>query len=135
MNGAPVIDRLSREQCVELLSRTRLGRIGVCVGSIPTILPVRFALSGGHIVFRVPPASQLAEATANTIVTFEVDRFDEDSREGWSVEVDGVMRAVDDHDAVIRCRALPLEIWGDRPGEDRFLRLATSELRGRRVRW
>lgn len=135
MNGAPVMDSLSREECVDLLSRTRLGRIGVCAGSIPTILPVRFALSGDHVVFRVSPGSQLAAVAANTIVTFETDRFDEDARTGWSVEVDGVIRDVDDHDAVKRLRALPLESWADRPCEDRFLRLATSELRGQRVRW
>jgi nitroimidazol reductase NimA-like FMN-containing flavoprotein (pyridoxamine 5'-phosphate oxidase superfamily) len=135
MQGAPVIATLSREECVDLLSRTRLGRIGVCVGSIPTILPVRFALSGDHVIFRVAPGSLLANVTANAIVTFEADRFDEDAREGWSVEVDGVMRDVEDHDAIVRCRALPLEIWADRPCEDRFLRLATAEVRGRRVRW
>jgi nitroimidazol reductase NimA-like FMN-containing flavoprotein (pyridoxamine 5'-phosphate oxidase superfamily) len=135
MHGAPVIDRLSRGECLDLLSRTRLGRIGACVGSIPTILPVRFALSGDHVVFRVAPGSLLANATANAIVTFEADRFDEDAREGWSIEVDGVMRDVLDHDTIVRCRNLPLETWADRPGEDRFLRLAIAEVRGRRVRW
>jgi nitroimidazol reductase NimA-like FMN-containing flavoprotein (pyridoxamine 5'-phosphate oxidase superfamily) len=135
MQGAPVIDSLNREECVDLLSQMRLGRIGVCVGSIPTILPVRYALSGEHVVFRVAPGSLLATATANAIVTFEVDRFDEDAREGWSVEVDGVMREVFDHDAIMRFRVLPLEVWADRPCDDRFLRLATSEVRGRRVRW
>lgn len=81
---------LSRTECVDALSHTRLGRLAVTSGAMPMILPVNYAMEGANVVFRTRQGGLLDRTCRNTIVAFEIDEYDEETMTGWSVVVVGV---------------------------------------------
>lgn len=88
--GAAAARDLTRDECLEALTRTSLGRIAVSDGALPLILPVNYALEGGSVVFRTRQGGLLDRACRNTIVAFEVDDFEPLTGIGWSVVIVGV---------------------------------------------
>ncbi len=64
------------------------------------ILPVNYRLAGETIVFRVDPASVLAELAEPREVAFEVDDVDPVTATAWSVLVRGTTRRADELDPV-----------------------------------
>lgn len=90
------LEILVEEDCLALLASASLGRIAVTIGAVPAIFPVNYRVLDGQIVFRTGEGTKLHHATKGVVVAFEVDRVDEDHREGWSVLVVGVARAVTD---------------------------------------
>ncbi len=81
---------LDDRECLELLGREPVGRVGITVGSLPVILPVNFAIIDGFIVFHTSRGTKLRAATANHVVAFEVDSYGDDGTSGWSVLVQGI---------------------------------------------
>lgn len=128
-NGLAV---LTRAQCLDLLRRAVVGRIGLTVGALPTILPVNFALLGEDVVIRTGWGAKLHAATDRQVVCFEVDGFDPPSRTGWSVLATGRAEVVDDPVRLDRVRALGLQSWAPEP-RDQFLVLRTELLSGRQI--
>ncbi|MGZ4140125.1 MAG: pyridoxamine 5'-phosphate oxidase family protein, partial [Actinomycetota bacterium] len=61
---APVssLRELSREECLELLAGAVVGRLGVSIRALPTILPVNFAVLRDRIVVRTVPGTKLDAA-------------------------------------------------------------------------
>lgn len=94
------LEVLAAEQCLELMTTSRLGRIAVTIGAVPAIFPVAYRLLDGQIIFRAGVGTNLHRAAANKVVAFEVDDVDLSTREGWSVVAVGMAREVKDHDAV-----------------------------------
>ena len=91
-NGLEVLDRA---ECVRLLGTRSLGRIALSVDALPTVLPVNYVLvDDDMVVIRTRRGTRLSRATRNTVVAFEVDDFDEEWGEGWSVMVRGIAREV-----------------------------------------
>src|SRR5262245_35950498 len=96
MPTAPVpVDRnglevLGREECLILLDRSTVGRVGLSIGALPTVLPVNFRLVDEHVVFRTGVGSKLDAATRGAVIAFEVDHVDPVSHTGWSVVVTGI---------------------------------------------
>ena len=128
-NGLEV---LGREECLRLLRRQALGRIGLTSGALPLVLPVNYALAGDGIVLRTGRGTKLRAATERTVVAFEVDEVDPGGWLGWSVVVTGVAEEVTDPAEVARYRCLPLGPWS--PGkEERFVRISTDIVTGRRA--
>ncbi len=93
---AAALRELSRARCLELLATAGLGRVGVSLRALPVILPVRYAVIGGRVVFRTAPGSKLTAATRRSVVAFEADRHDPCGAWGWSVLVQGVASEVTD---------------------------------------
>ena len=91
---AAALRELSRARCLELLATAGLGRVGVSLRALPVILPVRYAVIGGRVVFRTAPGSKLTAATRRSVVAFEADRHDPCGAWGWSVLVQGVAAEV-----------------------------------------
>jgi len=94
------LEVLVAEQCLELLDRSRLGRIAVTIGAVPAIFPVHYRLLDGQIVFRTGGGTNLHTASANTVVAFEVDDVEPAWDVGWSVLVVGVAREVTDSGSI-----------------------------------
>ncbi len=92
------LEVLAAEQCLELLSTVRLGRIAVTVRAVPSIFPVDYRLVDGQIVFRAGEGTNLYRAAASKVVAFEVDEVDLSWQQGWSVVAVGVAREVKDHE-------------------------------------
>jgi uncharacterized protein len=122
---------LDREQCLGLLRRAPVGRIGFSSGALPVILPVNFAVEGDQVLVRTGRGSKLDAGTRNAVVAFEADDIDPKARLGWSVVVTGVAREVPD-DEVVRLDLSGLDRWA--PGEDgRVLAISLDLVSGRRL--
>jgi hypothetical protein len=67
------------------------------------------------------------------VVAFEVDDVDPIYQTGWSVLVQGMAREVIEPDQVAAVRKAPLRAWAGQ-GRDRFVRIATGNVSGRRIR-
>jgi hypothetical protein len=96
------------------------------------ILPVNFAMAAKAIVFRTAPDTLLA-ALGNRPVSFQVDRTDPASHEGWSVLVQGHAHKVEGEAAV---RSLEhgtgLEPWAS-GARDVWVRIIPARISGRRI--
>jgi nitroimidazol reductase NimA-like FMN-containing flavoprotein (pyridoxamine 5'-phosphate oxidase superfamily) len=121
---------LTREECLELLEGTRLGRVSVSIGALPAILPVNYAVSDDAIVFRTAPGTKLSAAVMGSVVGFEIDGGSDDGTAGWSVLVVGRAIEVREPSTIERLRALPLRQWA--PGDrDNFVRIPLTHVSGR----
>lgn len=119
-------------ECALLLTRGRVGRVGVSQGALPVVLPVNYAILDGDIVIRTGAGTKLDAALAGAVVAFEIDCFDPMYHEGWSVMVQGRAHEVVDSDELKRARTLPLKPWAD-GSRDRFVRISTERISGRRI--
>ncbi len=70
------LEILSREECLDLLSSSPIGRIVFTDRALPAVQPVNFCLFEGNVVIRTMAGSKLAAAARNAVVAFEVDDFD-----------------------------------------------------------
>src|SRR5438132_5933499 len=107
----PVIRTLADDRCRELLGQARAGRVAVVVNGVPEVVPVNYAVLDGDVVFRSGTGTKLHAALATSPVSFEVDRFDEERRTGWSVLVSGRSEVVEDAGERARVDALELDAW------------------------
>jgi len=128
-NGLEVLDRA---ECLRLLARATLGRIGVSSGALPTVLPVNFWLDQDRILIRTGEGTRLDAAARNAVVAFEVDDFDTMCHAGWSVAVTGVAREVTDPDDLAALRTAPVARWACR-GNGRLIAISTDMISGRRL--
>ncbi|HEV7790952.1 MAG TPA: pyridoxamine 5'-phosphate oxidase family protein [Pseudonocardia sp.] len=76
---------LDRGTCLRLLGHSAIGRVIFTDAALPAAQPVNFLLDGEEVVFHAATGSKLAAASRRTVVGFQVDRFDPDTRAGWSV--------------------------------------------------
>ena len=127
------LQEIDRPECLALLARHTVGRVGLLVDGRPEVLPVNFALDGETVLFRTAEGSPLTKA-ASTSVAFEVDDIDQATSTGWSVVVHGF--AEDIGDAVDgtseRLKRLSLPTWA--PGvRDRWFHVVPDSITGRRI--
>ena len=128
-NGLEV---LSRQQCLDLLDRSAVGRVVFTDKALPAALPVNFALLDGDIVFRTATGSKLAAALAKAVVAFQADEIDPAFESGWSVLVQGWATLLSRTDDLARAHALGLQSWA--PGERwHFVRIHSEVVTGRRL--
>jgi len=124
---------LSYSECEALLRSGVAGRVAVTGPAGPHIIPVNYSVVGPSIVFRTSPASVLGTHGRGATLAFEVDHFDYGYHRGWSVVARGRAQVIEDESEMVQVeRVWPPRPWagGDRP---LFLRLAWTELTGRRV--
>jgi uncharacterized protein len=129
----PVLNELSRAECVRLLATVPIGRICYTRQALPAAEPVNFAVHDGTIVIRTAAGSKLAAATHHAVVAFEADDLDLVLRSGWSVTVVGRCEEVTDAKDIARLDRLGLESWA--PGaRNNFIRIVPAIVTGRRLR-
>jgi nitroimidazol reductase NimA-like FMN-containing flavoprotein (pyridoxamine 5'-phosphate oxidase superfamily) len=128
-NGLEVLDGA---ECLRLLAHATIGRIGLSVGALPTILPVNFLLDDGRILIRTGSGTKLDAALRDAVVAFEVDHIDPVDHGGWSVCVTGVAREVRDPSDLARIHALPLAHWTPN-GVSHVIEVSTEIITGRRI--
>jgi nitroimidazol reductase NimA-like FMN-containing flavoprotein (pyridoxamine 5'-phosphate oxidase superfamily) len=128
------LEVLTSEECLVLLARSRVGRVGFVVAAQPRVLPVNFsAAPDGAVVFRTTPTSILT-AVDGQPAAFETDGYLEHQRTGWSVCVHGVGREITDDDdpAARQLQQLTVITWA--PGRrDRWFTITPDEITGRRL--
>lgn len=82
------VTRLSPQECLHLLRRVEVGRVGLSLGALPTILPVPFVVVGDDVIVS-SPGSKFDAALSGNVVCFEADDLDPLGNEAWSVVVTG----------------------------------------------
>jgi uncharacterized protein len=80
-----LVDALTEAECRHLLRSRTFGRVGVTSGG----LPVRYYFEGDAITFRTGEGTKLRAAQNGDVLAFQVDAYDTDTCEGWSVLVLG----------------------------------------------
>lgn len=126
------VQELTRDECLALLPTVPVGRLVFTERALPAIVPVNFVLDRGRIVIRTGATSSLAAALRGAVVAFEVDDFDRNARNGWSVTVTGRAREVSDPLELARVDELPLIPWvGGRL--DHVITVPVDLVNGRRV--
>jgi nitroimidazol reductase NimA-like FMN-containing flavoprotein (pyridoxamine 5'-phosphate oxidase superfamily) len=128
----PVLEQLSRDECMRLMGSVPVGRIVYTRQALPAVELVNFALIDGDIVIRTHAEGKLAAATRGAVVAFEVDSVDFERHAGWSVTVVGQARAVTDHAEIRRLELAPLNPWLAAQ-RDHFIRIAPTMVNGRSV--
>ena len=131
------ITELDEAECLRLIARGGIGRIGYHSRFGPVVLPVNYKWHDGAVVFRTVRHSALDEDLQTGIVggdyqvAFEIDDIDVAGRQGWSVLIQGPAHHVS---AAERESALAagVEPW---PSGERelFVRIVPSHTTGRRI--
>jgi nitroimidazol reductase NimA-like FMN-containing flavoprotein (pyridoxamine 5'-phosphate oxidase superfamily) len=80
---------LSPDECWTLAASVPLGRLAWSGPEGPTVVPVNFVVSDGQVHVRTAAYSAQARECDDSPVAFEVDRFDAETRTGWSVLLRG----------------------------------------------
>jgi nitroimidazol reductase NimA-like FMN-containing flavoprotein (pyridoxamine 5'-phosphate oxidase superfamily) len=97
----PEVEQLDEAECLWLISAGGVGRLAYSSRSGVVILPVRYQVHAGSIVFRTRLNSPTDEdlrtgiAHADYHVAFEIDQFDTAAQEGWVVHIQGAARHLD----------------------------------------
>ena len=134
-SAEPVLEELGRADCMELLGGGGIGRVAYDDGEGPTVVPVNYAVDGDAVVFRTSTSGRLNRSLLTSVAggevraAFEVDRFDESTREGWSVLLRGGAHRLTEEERAAAVRVVP---W---PGGEReaWFRLSAREVTGRRL--
>jgi nitroimidazol reductase NimA-like FMN-containing flavoprotein (pyridoxamine 5'-phosphate oxidase superfamily) len=134
-----IMEELDERECRRLVSLGVIGRIAYVGRYDLTVLPVNYRLVDGDILFRTAQDSLTGEdlrtgiAHADYKVAFEVDHFDESTRESWSVLIQGPAHHVDSEAEQAAAEAAGVRPWPS--GEkDHFIRITPARITGRRIR-
>ena len=123
---------LTRAECLAFLATAQVGRLGVSLNGLPSILPVNYLLTRERIIIRTISGSMLDAAVDQLVVAFQVDDFAYDGSWGWSVLVQGLPAEITDAGELTMVEALPLRPWVPDPSVvHRFLTIETTLMSGR----
>ena len=125
------ISELEAHDCWTLLRSTTVGRLAVSIDDRPEIFPINFVTDHGTIVFRTSEGTKLAAALTARHVAFEVDGYDPDAGDAWSVVVKGDAEEITQTPEVLETMTFPLFPWHAGP-KPRFVRVVPVEVSGRR---
>ncbi len=129
------VEKLSYQECLDLLATEKIGRIAVVVENYPRVFCVNYwRVDDFVVVFRTHLGTKLLAAN-HANIGFEVDHLDPAARTGWSVLIQGMAEDITGQrpGAVTeRARSLGVEPWveGDNP---RFVRVIPAKMTGRRI--
>jgi nitroimidazol reductase NimA-like FMN-containing flavoprotein (pyridoxamine 5'-phosphate oxidase superfamily) len=134
-----VLEKLDEAECRKLIAAGGIGRLCFSGQYDLTVLPVNYLMHDGAILFRTAPEGTTDEdlrtgiALAEYRVAFEVDDFDAETREGWSVLVQGPAHHLDSDQERAEAAASGLETWSG-TDRDHFIKITPARISGRRIR-
>ena len=122
---------LGEDECWELLGHSSVARLAVAPGGRPDIFPVNYLARNGIVLFRTAEGSKLTSLVINQAVALEIDGYEPDTNEAWSVVIVGTADVVTSDDDTAALEALPLEPWNTSPKYN-FVEITPSRVTGRR---
>lgn len=126
-------ENLTFDECWELLDGDALGRLALIVDDHPEIFPVNYVVHRRSIVFRTAGVTKLWNATSQRPAALEIDGYDPQAEEAFSVVVRGDTEIIEDQADRDAVDSLGLEPW--QPGEKaHYIRLSARAMTGRRFR-
>ncbi|MFJ9390029.1 pyridoxamine 5'-phosphate oxidase family protein [Nocardioides sp. NPDC101246] len=121
---------IDRDECLQLLQRSEVGRVAFSDSEGPIVLPVNHVMVGERIVFRTAPRTALADHVGAGPVSYQIDEFDSYTSSGWSVLARGTAEFVDG--VWLAAHDLEPEPWAD-GRRTLFVCITPSQITGRRV--
>jgi nitroimidazol reductase NimA-like FMN-containing flavoprotein (pyridoxamine 5'-phosphate oxidase superfamily) len=122
---------LEPDECWALLRSAEVGRLAVAIMNEPDIFPVNYIVDDDAVVFRTAEGTKLAAATLGQGVAFEVDGYEPENGEAWSVVLKGRAVELESLQEVFDACDLPLFPWHAAP-KPRFVRIDPKSVTGRR---
>ncbi len=129
---APRVEVLDEDECLELLAREPVGRLGLTSSALPVVLPVNFTLVGRSIVFASEPGLKLDAARQSTVACLEVDGYEVFGHTGWSVLATGRLQEITEPSRIEEAKQLRLSPWAISHPQF-FVELNIELLSGRRI--
>jgi uncharacterized protein len=126
---------LPRAECLDLLGRTRFGRLAVSRGEgAPIVRPLNYVFDprSQSVVFRTAEGSKLSGLLRAQEAAFEIDGIEPGGRTGWSVVIIGVADEVTIPSEIRRLDKLGLEVWAPGP-RSHWVRIRARTVSGRRI--
>ena len=123
---------LDESECWALLRKADIGRLAVVVNHRPEIFPITYIVDHATIVFRTAVGTKL-EGSLGRDVAFEVDGYEPDTGEAWSVIAKGLAREIKQMYEALEALELPLYPWHAGP-KPRIMRIEPETITGRRFR-
>jgi uncharacterized protein len=120
---------LEAPTCWQLLGQEEVGRLAVSVGRYPEIFPVNYVVDQRTVIFRTAEGTKLFATVVSPSVAFEVDGYDPEAGEAWSVVIKGHAREIPMYD--LPDDTFPLFPWTATP-KPRFVRVVPDAISGRR---
>jgi len=127
--GQPRLRELVPQECWDLLVPGGVGRVAAMTDDGLVVLPMIFTVDGRSVLIRTSAQGVLTGLGEGTEIAFQVDRVDEDVREGWSVLLVGGIQRVDEEPSSGK-------VEGPQPwvgGSDLLLRVRPRRITGRRI--
>ncbi len=112
---AMAMEVLNPSQCWAFLRSAEVGRMAVVVDGEPEIFPLNYIVDHGSLVFRSAPGTKLAALDTASLVAFEVDGYEPEAGQAWSVVVKGRAESIARPYAALEAGELPLFPWQASP--------------------
>jgi hypothetical protein len=125
------ISVLNEDECWQLFNDAQVGRLAFAVAGEPEIFPVNFVVDGRALLFRTAEGTKLAGLTVSSRVAFEVDGYEPDSGEAWSVVLKGEAERLDHFPDIYAAEKLPIFPWQASP-KQWIVRVMPAKVTGRR---
>ena len=126
------LEILDNAECLRLLEKAGVGRIGLSADALPVILPINFALDGQRAVFATERGTKLTAARHRAVACLEVDGYDALSHGGWSVLATGRLRELTGAEADLAA-SLPVSPWALDGPTRHYVELGIELVSGRRI--
>jgi uncharacterized protein len=127
------LEVLPFDRCLQLLAMVPVGRISFIADGEIVVLPVNHLMDGQDPVFLTARGSKLSAAEGQNVVAFEADEYDERTRSGWSVLVNGRACAIYDDAEIRRLNALDLYPWPTTADRPFWIRIRPTSVSGRQT--
>jgi uncharacterized protein len=127
------LEILPFDKCLQLLSSVPVGRVSFLADGEIVVLPVNHVMDRQDPVFRTARGSKLSAAEGQAVVAFEADGYDERTRSGWSVLVNGRAHAIYERAEIQRLSRLGLRLWVSDTDRPFWIRIRPASISGRRI--
>jgi uncharacterized protein len=127
------LEILPYDECLRLLSAVPAGRVSFFADGEIVVLPVNHVMDGQDPAFRTARGSKLSAAEGQNVVAFEADGYDERTRTGWSVLVNGRAHAIYEEPEIQRLSRLGLRPWVGAEHRPFWIRIRPASISGRRI--
>lgn len=127
------LEILPFDVCLHLLAAVPVGRVSFLADGEIMVLPVNHVVDGQNPVFRTARGSKLSAAEGQDLVAFEADGYDERTKSGWSVLVNGRAHAVYDDAEIQRLSGLGLHPWVTAVDRPFWIRIRPASISGRQT--
>jgi nitroimidazol reductase NimA-like FMN-containing flavoprotein (pyridoxamine 5'-phosphate oxidase superfamily) len=127
------LEILPFEKCLQLLATVPVGRVSFFADGEIVVLPVNHVMDGQDPVFRTARGSKLSAAESQNVVAFEADGYDERTRTGWSVLVNGRAHAVYEETEIQRLSRFGLRPWVSAADRPFWIRIRPASITGRQI--